>query len=184
MAASPAAEPRSSTTASPSKAAPTTRRRPRRSQAPPRTALPEGFAGTTSITLRQTGQPVTPERCRDLLQSELQDGRIEFNGSKAEITDDSLGLLDRVAAIFARCPEAKVEVGAHSDSDGSSSNNRDLTQARAEAIVDYLVDAGVKRERLTAVGYGEDKPVADNTTKAGKAANRRIEFTVELPEGG
>ena len=59
-----------------------------------------------------------------------------------------------------------------------------MTQARAEAIVDYLVDAGVERERLKAVGYGEDKPVAENSTKVGKAANRRIEFTVAIPEGG
>ncbi len=58
------------------------------------------------------------------------------------------------------------------------------TTARAEAIVDYLVDAGVKRERLKPVGYGEDNPVADNDTTAGKAENRRIEFSVALPEGG
>jgi OOP family OmpA-OmpF porin len=146
--------------------------------------LPEGFAATTSITLLQTGQPLPPQRCRDLLQNELQKGRIEFSGNKADIAADSLGLLDRVAAVFARCPAVKVEVGAHSDSDGSTSKNRDLTQARAEAIVDYLVDAGVERERLNAVGYGEDKPVADNSTKSGKAANRRIDFTVKLPGDG
>ena len=61
--------------------------------------------------------------------------------------------------------------------------NRDLTQTRAETIVEYLVAAGVKRERLTAVGYGETKPVADNATAAGKAANRRIEFTFTEPAG-
>ena len=52
----------------------------------------------------------------------------------------------------------------------------------SDAIVDYLVDAGIKRERLGAVGYGETKPIADNSTSQGKAANRRIEFTVTLPE--
>ena len=51
-------------------------------------------------------------------------------------------------------------------------------------MVDYLADAGVRRERLTAVGYGESKPIADNATPQGKAANRRIEFTVMLPGGG
>jgi outer membrane protein OmpA-like peptidoglycan-associated protein len=51
-------------------------------------------------------------------------------------------------------------------------------------VVDYLVDAGVKREQLTAAGYGEDNPIADNATEEGKRANRRIEFLVHLPDGG
>ena len=62
-------------------------------------------------------------------------------------------------------PRCHGRSGAHSDSDGSTAKNRDLTQARAEAIVDYLVDAGVQRERLTAVGHGEATPVADNDTR-------------------
>lgn len=152
------------------------------------TALPDGFArGAEAVAARQDGQPVTAERCSDLLQSTLKTGRIDFEGTKAEIRIDSYGFLDRVAATLARCPDARIEVGAHTDSEGSASRNRDRTQARAEAIVDYLVDAGIRRERLDPVGYGEDKPVADNGTDAGKAANRRIEFSIELPgesEGG
>jgi OOP family OmpA-OmpF porin len=147
-------------------------------------ALPKGFKATMNIVTRQDGQPVPPVRCRDLLQDALQRGRIEFVANKAEITGDSFGLLDRVAATIARCPDTRIEVAAHTDSAGSTSKNRDLTQSRAEAIVDYLVDAGVKRERLTAIGYGETKPIADNGTSDGKVANRRVEFTVELPEGG
>ena len=147
-------------------------------------ALPKGFKATMNVVTRQDGQPVAAVRCRDLLQDVLQRGRIEFVAGKAEITGDSFGLLDRVAATIARCPDTRVEVAAHTDSAGSSARNRDLTQSRAEAIVDYLVDAGVKRERLTAIGYGESKPVADNGSAEGKAANRRVEFTVELPEGG
>jgi outer membrane protein OmpA-like peptidoglycan-associated protein len=147
-------------------------------------ALPKGFKAVMNIVTRQEGQPVSPVRCRDLLQAALQRGRIEFVANKPEITGDSFGLLDRVAATIARCPDAGIEVAAHTDSAGSSARNRDLTQSRAEAIVDYLVDAGVKRERLSAVGYGESKPVADNGSADGKAANRRVEFTVELPEGG
>ena len=127
---------------------------------------------------------MTAEHCRDLLQAVLKTGPIEFDGNKAEITADSYGVLDRVSAAMARCPGTSVEIGAHSDSDGSASRNRERTQARADAIVDFLVGAGVRRERLTAVGYGELAPIADNSTAAGKAANRRIEFTVELPGGG
>lgn len=147
-------------------------------------ALPKAFRPDISVVTRQPGQPFGAVECRDHLASELQTGRIEFEGTKAEVSHDSYGLLDRVAATLVRCPEANVEVAAHSDGDGSAARNRDLTQARAEAIVDYLVDSGVERERLRAVGYGEEKPVAGNETAEGKAANRRIEFTVGLPEGG
>ena len=109
---------------------------------------------------------------------------IAFDGNKADIAADSLGLLDRVSAAIARCPDAAVEVGAHSDNEGTTARNRDKTQARAEAIVEFLVSAGIKRERLTAVGYGEANPVGDNNTEAGRAANQRIEFSVALPDGG
>lgn len=149
------------------------------------TGLPDGFTiASNTIATRQPNQAVAAEQCRDLLQAVLQTGRIAFEGSKADIASDSVGALDRVSAVIARCPDAGIEVGAHSDSEGSSSRNRDRTQARAEAIVDFLVNAGIKRERLAAVGYGETKPVADNGTEQGKAANRRIEFSVELPNGG
>ncbi len=148
-------------------------------------ALPEGFTvASNAITTRQEEQSVAADRCRDLLQTALQTGRIAFDGAKADLAADSVGVLDRVSSVVARCPEVGVEIGAHSDSDGSAARNRDLTQSRAEAIADYLVDAGVKRERLTAVGYGETKPIADNSTTEGKAANRRIEFTITEATGG
>ncbi len=147
--------------------------------------LPQGFTlAANTVAARQPDQPATPAECRDLLDAVLQTGGIGFNGSTAEISTDSVGLLDRVSAVLARCPDAPVEVGAYSDNQGSAAKNRDRTQARAEAIVEFLVSAGIKRERLTAVGYGEDKPIADNTTDAGRAKNQRIEFALTLPPGG
>jgi OOP family OmpA-OmpF porin len=147
-------------------------------------AMPGGFDVVVSIAVRQPGQPVTPLRCRDLLQKVLMLGRIDFGGGKADVSDDSYGLLDRVAATIERCHDAAVEVGAHTDSDGSTQANLRLSQERAEAILEFLVDAGIKRERLTAVGYGEAKPIRDNETTEGKAANRRIEFVLTAEEHG
>ena len=146
--------------------------------------LPPGFTVVDTVAARQADQPVAPAECRDLIQSVLHTGAIAFDGNKADIAADSLGLLDRVSAAIARCPDAAVEVGAHSDNEGTTARNRDKTQARAEAIVEFLVSAGIKRERLTAVGYGEANPVGDNNTEAGRAANQRIEFSVALPDGG
>jgi len=147
-------------------------------------SMPEGYTLDLAVMTRQIGQPLDPTQCRDRLQADLRTGRIEFDGAKATITETSLGLLDRVAGTLLRCGDVGIEVGAHADADGSSSKNRDLTQARAEAVVEYLVDAGVRREQLTAAGYGEDNPIADNDTEEGKRANRRIEFLVQLPNDG
>jgi hypothetical protein len=114
------------------------------------------------------------------LSAELQAGRIDFDSDKTEVADRSFGMLDRVAAVLQRCPEANIEIASHTDSDGSTARNQTVSEARADAIVEYLVDAGVMRERLTAKGYGETKPIADNKTDEGKARNRRIEFTLTV----
>jgi outer membrane protein OmpA-like peptidoglycan-associated protein/osmotically-inducible protein OsmY len=147
--------------------------------------LPSGFSvAADTVAARQADQPVTAAECRDLIDDVVQTGGIAFDGTTADISADSIGVLDRVAAAMARCDDAHVEVGAYSDNQGSAARNRDRTQARAEAIVEFLVAAGVKRERLTATGYGEDKPIADNDTEAGRAKNQRVEFAVALSGGG
>jgi OOP family OmpA-OmpF porin len=146
--------------------------------------LPDGFKVTADgVGAPQDDQPVSADQCRDLMQSVLALGSIGFDSGKSQLTKDSEGVLDRASRVIARCPDTAVEVGAHSDGVGGQAHNREITQARAETILEYLVAAGIKRERLTAVGYGETKPVADNATAAGKAANRRIEFTFTEPAG-
>jgi outer membrane protein OmpA-like peptidoglycan-associated protein len=146
--------------------------------------MPAGFNVALSVDARQAAQPVTPLRCRDLLEKALSVNRIEFDGGDPEISSGSYGVLDRVAATVERCPDATIEVAAHTDSDGSDKNNVELSQARADAILEFLVDAGVRRERISAVGHGEANPIADNSTEEGKAANRRIEFVIAMPEDG
>jgi outer membrane protein OmpA-like peptidoglycan-associated protein len=142
---------------------------------------PEGFSPESAIVVRQPDQPVSAARCRELLQVALQAGRIEFEGDKSDIAGQSEGVLDRVAAILQRCPDTNVEIAAHTDSDGSTGRNKTVSEDRASAIVEFLVNGGVKRERLSGTGYGESKPIADNSTSAGKAQNRRIEFTMIAP---
>lgn len=83
-----------------------------------------------------------------------------------------------VASVLEGCPDAKVEVAGHTDSTGSASINLRVSEQRAQAVVEYLVRRGVAEERLTAVGYGEAEPVADNGTREGRARNRRVELHV------
>ena len=84
-----------------------------------------------------------------------------------------------MAAVAANCPEASISIEGHTDSQGPDVYNQDLSERRASAVVDYLVSQGIDATRLSAVGYGETNPIADNETREGRAINRRIEFSVQ-----
>jgi outer membrane protein OmpA-like peptidoglycan-associated protein len=104
---------------------------------------------------------------------------IYFESGKAAIKSTSFQLLDEVAATLSTNRHiALVEIGVHTDSRGSSGWNRKLSQARAEAVLDYLVDRGVDASRLRAKGYGEDKPLDRRNTPRAQARNRRVELVI------
>ena len=83
------------------------------------------------------------------------------------------------AETLAAFPDAQVEVQGHTDDIGSDASNLALSQDRADSVLAYLVSSGVDAERLTAVGYGETVPVADNETPEGRQINRRVVFEVQ-----
>ncbi len=103
---------------------------------------------------------------------------VEFLTNSAELTPASHAALDQVAAVLKRHPALRVEVAGYTDSTGSAERNRALSQARAEAVRDYLVRQGIDPARLTARGYGPASPIADNATAAGRQRNRRVELHV------
>ncbi len=103
---------------------------------------------------------------------------IFFETNKAVITTVSYPALDRVINFMSKNPGIKVEIDGHTDSVGSDTYNQRLSQARAKAVVDYLVKHGISRDRLVAKGFGESQPVAPNTTPEGRAKNRRVEFKI------
>lgn len=109
--------------------------------------------------------------------------KVFFETAKAIIKPESFPLLDEVAATLRTNPQIlKVEVGGHTDSDGNDAANQKLSQARAEAVLDYLAVKGkVDASRLVAKGYGETTPISTNKTSAGKATNRRVEFLILEP---
>lgn len=107
---------------------------------------------------------------------EITDVHFEFN--EARLLIDSRSVLQKVAESLNNEPNVSVVVEGHTDSIGSDQYNLSLSQRRAQAVVSQLVKLGVNRNRLTAKGYGESKPRADNSTEAGRESNRRVELSI------
>lgn len=103
---------------------------------------------------------------------------IFFETGKAELKPISYVELNKAVDLMTKNPGMKIEVGGHTDSQGADATNLSLSQKRAQAVVDYMVLAGIDRSMLIAKGYGESQPIEDNSTKEGRAANRRTEFVI------
>ncbi|MBQ1858546.1 MAG: OmpA family protein [Paludibacteraceae bacterium] len=126
------------------------------------------------------GCPEIKREVRQLLQKAMQG--IEFESGKATIKKKSYPLLDQIAQIFIENDNYIIEVQGHTDNTGNADVNKKLSEQRAIAVMQYLVNKGVAAERMTAVGYGHDVPIADNKTAAGRQKNRRVEFKITFEE--
>jgi outer membrane protein OmpA-like peptidoglycan-associated protein len=101
-----------------------------------------------------------------------------FDFNKASIKSVSFALLNEVAQAMADNPKIKVEIGGHTDSVGNDAFNLKLSQSRAESVRNYLIKRGISSDRMVPKGYGENVPIADNRTEAGRSQNRRVEFVI------
>lgn len=108
-------------------------------------------------------------------------GGATFDFGSAELTPPLIALLDTAAGILIRNPSVALTVEGHTDSVGSDLFNQGLSEARANAAVAYLTELGIPEARLTAVGYGETRPIASNATAEGRQQNRRLEFGLGPP---
>ena len=103
---------------------------------------------------------------------------IYFDFNKTTLKQESFVELDKVVNFLDQNKTVEIEIAGHTDSKGTDEYNLNLSQGRSQAVVDYLVSQGIDRQRLTAQGYGESKPIDTNDTDEGRANNRRVEFTV------
>ena len=101
---------------------------------------------------------------------------ITFDINKSTLKPESMGTINQIFKLMKENPTLKFEIGGHTDSDGSDASNLALSQQRADMVMKKLIGLGIETARLTAVGYGKSKPIADNKTFEGKAKNRRVEF--------
>jgi outer membrane protein OmpA-like peptidoglycan-associated protein len=126
-----------------------------------------------------------PDQKIDLVRLDEAKGKLEidqkvfFTQGRARVSRRSYRLLDQVAQVLRENPSLKVVIEGHTDSSGSASTNLRLSQRRADAVRRRLIRRGqVEPSRLTAIGYGEERPIASNTTRIGREQNRRVEFTI------
>jgi outer membrane protein OmpA-like peptidoglycan-associated protein len=103
---------------------------------------------------------------------------LQFETAKADLKAASYTHLKNLVEIMKRKKELKIRIDGHTDSDGEESANQILSQKRAESVKNYLISQGIDIGRIAAKGFGESKPVADNTTPQGKAKNRRTEISI------
>jgi OmpA-OmpF porin, OOP family len=101
---------------------------------------------------------------------------INFDFDKADIKPESQPIVDEIVKLLKNNPNLNLTVEGHTDNIGTPSYNKQLSEARAKSVVGALTAQGIEAQRLKAVGYGQDKPIADNSTDEGRAKNRRVEL--------
>lgn len=127
---------------------------------------------------------LTPEhKPKPVREEVITTNKIHFAYDRYEIKPASYAVLDEIVSTIKNKPVVSVRVEGHTDGNGSDAYNQRLSENRARSVREYLVRKGIPAEKISSVGMGESKPVADNATKEGRAQNRRVEFHLQLAEG-
>lgn len=124
----------------------------------------------------------TPDECEAEIAGIISAAKITFEPGSATIDASALGTMDDIAEVLRICGDIKLEIQGHTDSQGREVMNLNLSQARAQSVLNELRARRVLTSSFTAKGYGETSPIADNSTEEGREANRRIEFKLIRPE--
>lgn len=146
------------------------------------TASKEGYLNTTDSIAYEDAEKTLLSK--DLYMQPIEVGttvrlnNIFFDFDKTTLKSESYEELDKVVEFLNNNPSVEIEIAGHTDDKGSDDYNLNLSQGRAQSVVDYLINQGIDEKRLIAKGYGETVPVATNETEEGRAINRRVEFTV------
>jgi OOP family OmpA-OmpF porin len=149
--------------------------------------LPEQFVLNLNLDLPQrsletkkdepeNSQPIKSSLCGKQFDELVSPKIIKFSTDSATIDSLASTVIDKLVKYAKVCPNSIIEVGGHTDSRGNEAHNYLLSKQRAQTIVSSLVKSGIRTGRLVVQGYGESRPLSDNSTEKGQAQNRRIEF--------
>jgi OOP family OmpA-OmpF porin len=142
------------------------------------------FQGKSTLSVVGT-PPAAPAVVVAPPRVEVRDNKIEirekiqFDYNKATIKEESFSLMKEIAEVMTKNTHLKrIQIEGHASSEGSAAHNTRLSDDRAKAVMAWLTANGVAADRLTAIGFGIDRPIADNGTETGREANRRVEFLI------
>ncbi len=117
--------------------------------------------------------------CKKRLKNILSNNKIYFYHNSIKIQKRSYTILDKIIDISKECKDAKILIAGYTDSSGTKKNNLKISKRRANSVKEYFIKKGIKEDRLEAVGYGEENPIASNKTAKGREKNRRIEIKIK-----
>jgi outer membrane protein OmpA-like peptidoglycan-associated protein len=141
-------------------------------------AFNDGYNYT--LTVLEVGEMVQEVSANDMLEALNKDGYIalyiNFDSGKAEIKPETEGTIGQIIALLEGNPGLKVGIEGHTDNVGTPAANKALSEQRAKAVAAAVVKGGIDAARLVAVGWGQEKPIADNRGEEGRAKNRRVEI--------
>jgi outer membrane protein OmpA-like peptidoglycan-associated protein len=132
------------------------------------------------LTVLEVGEMTQEVTARDMLDALNKSGfialYINFDTGKSDIKPESLSVVEQIAKLLADNPDLTVSIEGHTDNVGTPAANKTLSEQRAKSVMGAVTKVGIPSNRLTAVGWGQEKPVADNRTEEGRAKNRRVEI--------
>ena len=137
------------------------------------------------VTYQKKLDPVasapTPDECEAEIKAIITVAKIDFEPGSSQMNAAALETMDDIAEVLKKCGDMKIEIQGHTDSQGREEMNEQLSQARAQSVLDELRARRVLTSSFSAKGYGETLPIADNGTEEGRETNRRIEFKLIRP---
>lgn len=139
-----------------------------------------GFPEEYVLTIIEKGELKQEVTATNMLDALNKDGHvalyINFDTGKATIKPDSAPIIDQIATMMKNAPALKLAVEGHTDNVGDAKKNKKLSEDRANAVAQAIAEKGIDKNRMSAAGFGAEKPVADNKAESGRAKNRRVEL--------
>ncbi|MDR2122303.1 MAG: OmpA family protein [Flavobacteriaceae bacterium] len=122
------------------------------------------------------------ERVGEGIKVVLSENAVRFDFDKATLTATAQQNLAKIITVFKQHPDTNIGIYGYTDSKGADQYNLNLSEKRAQSVSDYLTSHGISSSRITIKGFGKADPIGDNSTEAGRALNRRVEFSITANE--